>query len=375
MPVKQPLKTARPPASRTPALRARPLPTDPHGRAAASAVVIGAAGYVGSELVGLLAGHPSIHLAGLFASGRNAAEQGARFGDLFPRYRGATELALQPMEVEAVRALKPDLALLATPHEASHDLVPELIRAGGIVLDLSAAYRLKDAAAYPAYYGFQHEHPDLLREAVYGLPEMNRSALRAASLIAVPGCYPTSAILPLRPLATAAAIEPGWQVIIDSTSGVSGAGRAPALKSQFCEVSLQPYGVFSHRHAPEIAAQAGTPVIFTPHLGAFDRGILSTMHVRLAEGWTGDRVAGVLSAAYAGEPFIRLLPAGQWPSIGAVRHTNFCDIGWAVHEPSRHLIVVSAIDNLLKGAAGQAVQCMNLRLGLPETTGLGRGAA
>lgn len=335
-------------------------------------IIIGAGGYTGAELAGVLCAHPQVELVGLFASGKNAEGGVSQFADLFPRFRNVVDLPVQPCSVAAVAALRPQVVFLATPHEVSHDLAPELLETGAVVIDLSAAFRLKDAAVFHKHYGFEHLHSDLLAEAVYGLPEINRAALAEADLIAAPGCYPTSAVLPLHPLIQAGAMEAGWRPIIDSTSGVSGAGRAAVLKSHFCEVSLQPYNVFAHRHAPEIAAHAGVSqgVIFTPHLGAFDRGILSTIHVRLAHGWSATTVAQALHEAYHNEPFVRLLPAGQWPSVAAVRHSNFCDIGWAVDEAAGHLILVSAIDNLVKGAAGQAVQCMNARLGLAESTGL-----
>jgi N-acetyl-gamma-glutamyl-phosphate reductase len=241
------------------------------------------------------------------------------------------------------------------------------------VLDLSGGFRLRDAALYPKVYGFEHGHPELLETAVYGLPELNRAQIASARLVAVPGCYPTSAILPLAPLVRAGAVARGTRPIIDSTSGVSGAGRTPTAKTHFCEISLQPYNVLKHRHNPEIDLHAGVPVVFTPHLGAFDRGILSTIHVELSEGWNAARVGATLRGAYGAEPFVRLRAPDQWPSVGAVRETNFCDIGWAVDEPRRHLIVVSAIDNLVKGAAGQAIQCMNIVCGLPETLGLDGG--
>ena len=217
---------------------------------------------------------------------------------------------------------------------------------------------------------FEHEQPELLSAAVYGLPELNRARIASAKLVAVPGCYPTSAILPLAPLVKAAAIAVGTRPIIDSTSGVSGAGRTPTAKTHLCEVSLQPYNVLKHRHNPEIDLYAGTPTVFTPHLGSYDRGILSTIHVELAAGWTSDRVGAALHESYQTEPFVRLYPTDRWPSVAGVRATNFCDVGWAVDEPNRHLILVSAIDNLVKGAAGQAIQCMNIVCGLPETNGL-----
>jgi N-acetyl-gamma-glutamyl-phosphate reductase len=344
----------------------------------ARAVIVGAGGYSGAELVGLLLNHPRAKIAGLFASGKHGpAEKAAAFSDLFPRYRGRIDLPVAATELPAIQACSADVVFLATPHEVSHELAPALLQTGAVVIDLSAAFRLKDANLYQTHYGFEHRHTELLGSAIYGLPELNRAMLRNAKLIAAPGCYPTSAILPLKPLIDAGAIAAGWRVIIDSTSGVSGAGRSPVLKSMFCEVSLQPYGVFAHRHAPEIAAHAGAPVIFTPHLGPFDRGILSTIHVRLATGWTAHRVGDVLHRAYEAEPFVRLLDGktNQWPSVAAVERTNFCDIGWAVDESTGHLILVSAIDNLIKGAAGQAIQCMNARFGWPETTGLSKETA
>jgi N-acetyl-gamma-glutamyl-phosphate reductase len=342
------------------------------------AVVVGAGGYSGAELVNWLLVHPQAQIAGLFGSSKHGGhEKPQQFSDLFARFRGRIDMTVEAVDLRTIEALGADVVFLATPHEASHDLAPALLEMGAIVIDLSAAFRFNDAAIYPKHYGFEHHHPELLKQAVYGLPELNRAELRDANLIAAPGCYPTSAILPLRPLVVAGAIEKDWRVIIDSTSGVSGAGRSPVHKSMFCEVSLQPYGVLAHRHMPEIAAHAGTPVIFTPHLGAFERGILSTIHVKLAAGagWNAARVDETLRAAYSNEPFVRLLPSGQYPSVAAVERTNFCDIGWAVDETAGHLILMSAIDNLVKGAAGQAVQCMNARMELPEVTGLMGGGS
>lgn len=330
--------------------------------------VIGAGGYSGAELVELLVGHPGVEVVGLFGSARREGEAGpARYSKVFPRFRGVMDLPLRATSPDAVASVKPDAVFLATPHEASMELAGDLLERGMVVLDLSAAFRFKDAAVYPEYYGGAHSHPELLARAVYGLPEINRAAIKGADLIGVPGCYPTSAILALKPLVDAGVIGSG-RVIIDSCSGVSGAGRSLSQKSLFCEVSYQPYGVFAHRHQPEIEAYAGTPVVFTPHLGCWDRGILSTIHVELAQGFDESRVRETLNRAYANEPFVRLCERGEWPSVMDVTRTNFCDIGCAAKDG--HLIIVSAIDNLTKGAAGQAVQCMNIRLGLDETTGL-----
>jgi N-acetyl-gamma-glutamyl-phosphate reductase len=338
-------------------------------------VIIGAGGYTGAELAEVLLGHPGAEIVGLFGSGRaEAAGKVQVFGEVFPRFRGRLDLPVRAADADAVAALNPDAVFLATPHEASLTLAAELRARGLTVLDLSAAYRLKDATLYTTYYGFTHDQGALLREAVYGLPELHRREIAGSRMIAVPGCYPTSAILPLAPLAAAGAVRAGTRPIVDSISGVSGAGRAATARTHFCEVSVQHYGVLSHRHGPEIDAWSGTPVVFTPQIGPYDRGILSTIHVELAPGWNGDRVSRVMHEKYGHEAFVRLLPSGQWPSVGAVRGTNFCDIAWACDEKSGHqgphLIMASAIDNLVKGAAGQAVQCMNLACGLPEGAGL-----
>lgn len=335
-------------------------------------VIIGASGYSGAELVSILLRHPGARVAGLFGSAKREAEP---YSASFGRFRGRLDLPVRATSVPDVLALEPDAVFLATPHEASLDLARELVGRVPAVLDLSAAFRLKDAAAYPAYYGFEHGQPGLLAQAVYGLPELRRDDISHAALIAVPGCYPTSAILPLAPLVRAGALGtdgPGRprRPIIDSTSGVSGAGRSLKLGSLFCEVHPQAYGVLTHRHQPEIDAYTGVATVFTPHLGPYERGILSTIHADLAPGWTGPRVRATLAEAYSKEPFVRLCPAGVWPSVADVRGSNFCDIALAVDERHGHLIITSVIDNLVKGAAGQAVQCMNLRFGHAETAGL-----
>ena len=343
-------------------------------------VIVGAAGYSGAELVTWLLGHPAAAITGLFGSGRTGeGGKPQRIAELFPRFARRFDMEIKSADAGAIAALRPDVVFLATPHEASVELAPAILGRSAKdwqprVLDLSGGFRLRDAGLYPKFYGFEHEHPELLETAVYGLPELNRKQIAGAKLVAVPGCYPTSAILPLRPLVLSGAIAKGTRPIIDSTSGVSGAGRTPTAKTHYCELSLQPYNVLKHRHNPEIDQYAGVPVVFTPHLGPYDRGILSTIHIELAEGWTAARVAEALRGAYAEERFVRLKAPDQWPSVGAVRETNFCDIAWAVDEANRHLIVVSAIDNLVKGAAGQAIQCMNLVCGLPEGLGLQGGA-
>jgi len=331
--------------------------------------IIGAGGYTGTELVSIVLRHPHARIVGLFGSAKRA-DAPQRIDEMFPQFAGRISAEVRPADAPAIVSLEPDAAFLCTPHEASLALAPDLLARGIRVFDLSAAFRLKDGTLYPKHYGFEHTQPGWLAKAAYGLVELNRDQIAGADLVAVPGCSPPSAILPIAPLVRGGAIEPGRRPIIDSVSGVSGAGRAPELKHLFCEVSLHAYSVLGHRHNPEIDAYAGTPTVFTPHLGPYDRGIVSTVHVDLAPDWNEARVRDALRAAYGNERFIRLLPPGKWPSVNAVKHTNFCDIALAVDEPHRHLILSSAIDNLVKGAAGQAVQCFNLRFGLPETTAL-----
>jgi N-acetyl-gamma-glutamyl-phosphate reductase len=307
--------------------------------------IVGAPGYAGAELVEILLAHPEAEIASLHGSDRRAGGEAApRFHELFPRFTGRCELPVTPVDAEALIASRPDAVFLATPHEASHDLAPKLVEAGIVTLDLSAAFRLSDPAAYPKHYGFPHTHADLLAKAA------------------------TSVVLAVRPLVDAGLLRNDLPVIVDATSGVSGAGRKPEVKSLFCEVSMQPYGVFKHRHEPEMCEHAGTAVSFTPHLGCWDRGILATIHAFLAPGTTEAEVRAALASRYAGEPFVKVLPAGSFPAVADVERSNRCHLGLAVRDG--HLIVASAIDNLVKGAAGQAVQCLNLRFGLPRTLGL-----
>ncbi|MFZ4697774.1 MAG: N-acetyl-gamma-glutamyl-phosphate reductase [Phycisphaerales bacterium] len=333
-------------------------------------VIVGAAGYTGAELASLLAAHPACEIVGVFGSEKRAAEGEQPLSRLFPRLRGVVDLPLRVASVQAIVDLKPNVVFLCTPHEVSAAMSEALLAAELVVIDLSAAFRLHNAADYPTHYGFEHPAAHLLQRAVYGLPEFNRARIAESDLIACPGCYPTSVALALKPLAAANLIRTDRPVIVDSASGVSGAGRSPAVKSLFCEVSFQPYNALKHRHQPEMRQETGCTVLFTPHLLPLDRGIVSTIHAELADGVTEAQVRAWLQRIYEGESFVRLLPAGEWPSVGGVERTNFCDIGLAVDEATRHLLLVSSIDNLVKGASGQAVQCMNVRFGLPETMGL-----
>ena len=331
--------------------------------------IVGATGYAGAELVALLLGHPEIAFDALTGSNRSEAPA-ADLADLHPRFRGTCPLPLSPLDPESIHARRPDAVLLATPHEASLDLASWFFDRGIPVVDLSAAFRLPDAALYPAHYGFEHDRKDLLATATYGLAELASTDLATAELIAVPGCYPTATILPVRPLVDAGLVDLAEPVIVDATSGVSGAGKGPRPHTSFCEVGLQPYAVLGHRHQPEMAAHTGARVMFTPHLGAFDRGILATIHLKLVGGVGEEDARRVLQATYGDHPCVQLLAANQWPSVQAVERTNRCDIGLQGVPEHGRLLISSAIDNLVKGAAGQAVQCLNLRLGLPMDLGL-----
>ncbi|MEO1717130.1 MAG: N-acetyl-gamma-glutamyl-phosphate reductase [Planctomycetota bacterium] len=332
--------------------------------------IVGVGGYTGQELVKIVAGHPKLVIAGLFGSSSTANQ---RIERVAPALTNITSRPVNEGTPEAIAGSGAKVAFLATPHEASVTLAGELLERGLAVVDLSAAFRLSDPAHYPEHYGFTHARPGLLGSAVYGLPELDRSRLPGATLVASPGCYPTSAITPLAPLIRNGLIDTARNIIIDATSGVSGAGRKASERTSFCEVGQSPYGVFSHRHQPEIDQYAGAQTIFTPHLGPYPRGICSTIHATLAEGTTEGAIRQLLHDAYANEPFVRLLDEGAWPSVAAVAHTNFIDIQLAAQDG--HLIIVSCIDNLLKGASGQAVQALNACMGWDERLGLLPGSA
>lgn len=329
-------------------------------------LIIGASGYTGAELAAYIQRHPQTELTGLMVS-VNSADAGKCFSDLHPQFRGLVDLPLEPLTDPAAVAQNTDVVFLATAHEVSHDLVPVFLAAGCAVFDLSGAYRVQQDNFYPQYYGFEHKHTALLAQAVYGLAEWQHDKIRTAQLIAVPGCYPTVSQLALKPLLDNDLLDLTQWPVINATSGVSGAGRKAALNNSFCEVSLQPYGLFTHRHQPEISAHLGTPVIFTPHLGNFKRGILATITCKLKSGVTAEQVSAVYHKAYDDKPLVRVYDSGV-PALKAVTGQPFCDLGFAVQ--GEHLIVVGAEDNLLKGAAAQAVQCMNIRFGFNETLSL-----
>ena len=320
---------------------------------AARVAIVGVTGYTGQELDRLLARHPNLQTAGRFASKANEKTGIEAFG------------------MERLRASAPDAVVLATEHELSMHLVPELLAEGYHVVDMSGAFRLKAAAQYPEWYGFEHTAPALLKEAVYGLPEFFSESIRAAKLVANPGCYATAAVLPLIPLYNADVIDPACTVVVDGKSGVSGAGRAPKPETHFCEVyeNLSAYGVLKHRHTPEMVAQLrGATLdrfVFTPHLIPITRGILNTVTLRSIDRTS---VHSILSETYAQSPFVRVLPAGLIPNVQSVVRTNLCLIG--VVAKGANTVIVSVIDNLVKGAAGQAVENLNLMFGCDRAAGL-----
>jgi N-acetyl-gamma-glutamyl-phosphate reductase len=329
------------------------------------AAILGATGYTGVELLRLLAGHP--HLEVVYATGDSQA--GQRIATLYPSLAAAYP-TLVAEEHDASRLAGLDVVFLCTPHESSLELVPELIGRVGVVVDLSAAFRLTDASQYPAWYGFTHTHPELLAKAVYGLPEVYRTELAGAKLIATPGCYVTAATLALRPLVAAGMIEQKG-IIVDAASGVSGAGKALKSSSMFCAVDedFTAYGLVSHRHTPEMQQLIGGEILFTPHLAPMNRGILATCYARPSSGVaTTDDVMGVLQSAYSNEPFV--VVSDSIPSTKATLGTNAVHITARVDPRTGHAIVISALDNLTKGASGGAVQAANVALGLPETSGL-----
>jgi N-acetyl-gamma-glutamyl-phosphate reductase len=343
--------------------------------------VIGASGYTGAELLRLLLQHPSMEIV-VVTSEKSA---GSSVANVFPQFATLLPLNFEAVSAESI-AKRVDAAFLALPHTKSFEPTATLLAAGKRVVDLSADHRLKDPQAYVTWYQTAHPHPELLEEAVYGLPELHRARLHAARLVASPGCYPTAAILQLAPLVAHNLLIDN-SVVIDAKSGVSGAGRSPALPYHFPEANegVEAYKIARHRHTPEIeqelsgvrgrqARSAGRPghlqVIFTPHLVPMNRGILSTAYCRVREPMDTAGVHTLYRDFYKGERFIRLLEGESAPNPRHVRGANFCDISVMADARTGWVITVAALDNLVKGAAGQAIQALNLMHGLPEESGL-----
>lgn len=336
------------------------------------AIVAGATGYSGIELIKLLLRHSQIELVGAFAS--RTAET-LPLSAVHPQLVGQTALQCQPFDEKTVAQLEPSLIFLSTPNEFSNEIVPSLLQTGATVVDLSGAWRLKDASLYPKFYGFETHAPQLLKQAVYGLTEFAYEQLRGAKLIANPGCYPTTVQIPLLPLLRAGMIDLSQPIICDSKSGVTGAGKAPTAGTHFVEVSesFKAYNLFRHRHAPEIAQGLGLAfspdkLIFSPHLLPINRGILSTIYVRLQAGLRREDIHKIWHEEFSDRPFVRLFTASQLPEIKFAANTPFCDIGCVVSD--NQAIIISAEDNLLKGAASQALQNANVALGFDEREGI-----
>jgi len=345
--------------------------------------IVGASGYSGEELVRLLLNHPHADLAAV--TSRQYA--GQTLAQVFPRFANHPKAKLLRFTEPNAELLarQADIIFLALPHGVAAEYAVPLLNGGCTVIDLSADFRLNSAAIYKEFYGHDHPTPDLLAKSVYGLPEIHREQIRHASLIASPGCYPTSILLPLIPLLKVKLINPN-SIIADSLSGVSGAGRKAELDYLFCECneSVRPYGVPKHRHLSEIeqelslAAAAAVTIQFTPHLIPVNRGILTTLYLAPMEhfsdaagaGKLGAQIAACYANAYAAEPFIRLLEGKALPDTKNVASTNCIEIAWRLDPRTGRLIVMSAEDNLVKGASGQAVQSMNIVCGFPETAGL-----
>jgi N-acetyl-gamma-glutamyl-phosphate reductase len=336
------------------------------------AAIVGAAGYAGAELTRLLIGHPSFSLV-CVTSGQ---DEGRPVRDLYPAL-AMCDLAYAPHDAAAVRASGAEIVFLTVPHTAAMAMAPVLLEAGLTVIDASADFRLRDPDLFAAWYATPHTAPDLIDEAVYGLPELWRDALPGARLVACPGCYPTATLLAAAP-AIRTAIVISSRVIVDAISGVSGAGRTPGPATHYVTAteSVAAYKVGSHRHTPEIAqglADLGMPapsVVFTPHLAPLDRGLLSTVYLEVEPGLAPEEAHAVYTEAYADEPFITVCEPGSQPATAHVRGSNRAHIGVALDESSNTLVVTCAIDNLVKGTAGQAVQCANIVLGYDETAGL-----
>ncbi|MEJ7606312.1 MAG: N-acetyl-gamma-glutamyl-phosphate reductase [Bryobacteraceae bacterium] len=328
--------------------------------------IVGFRGYSGAELIRILSRHA--HATPVRMEHRS--DSGAE-----PLPRGAERPRTIPALAETAGAEGIKVVFLATPPEVSIEITPSLLDAGIKVIDLSGAFRLRTADNYRKWYKAEHGEPTLLREACYGLPEFCRDRIRTARLVSNPGCYPTAANLAIKPLIDAEIIDRRAGIVCDAKSGVSGAGRKPSLKSAFCEVTenFSAYSLLDHRHVPEVlmnSALEESEFSFTAQLIPIDRGILETIYFRGADGVDAEKIVSIYETSYAEEPFVRCYDPGVIPDLRAVQRTNFCDIGVKYDAATRRGVVVSVIDNLGKGAAGQAVQNMNLMLGFPETEGL-----
>ena len=333
--------------------------------------IAGASGYTGLELIRLLANHPEVELSVLTSE----TYKEKSIADVFPSLNGIININLQSLDVEILKSC--DVIFLALPHTIGMDILPELLKSNCKVIDLSADYRLKNADTYSEWYSLTHTHPEFLSQVIYGLPELHREKIKSAQGVANPGCYPTSVILAIAPL-----LKTDWvdleSIVSDSKSGVSGAGRKTSITTQFSEANegVTPYGLASHRHTPEIEQElsnlVGKPIkiSFSPHLIPMSRGMLSTIYINLNHKLKDKNLIDHYKNFYSDELFVRVLDKGKFASTHFVSGSNFCDIGIKVDSRVNRLVITSAIDNLIKGASGQAIQNMNIMLGFGEATGL-----
>lgn len=335
------------------------------------AAVVGATGYSGLELIRILLTHPKAELVALTSK----SQPNKAISEIFPSLKTETDLITEEFNPLNL-AEKADVVFTALPHGTSMEVVNSLVECNVKVIDLSADFRFKDSETYSKWYG-DHKAPHLLKKFVYGLPEINREDIKNAQLVGNPGCYPTSAILPLLPLLMKKVIDPKT-IIVNSVSGVTGAGRSPSLDSLFCEVNegFKPYKVTAHRHAPEIETvlsdSIGSEIVlsFIPHLAPMNRGIVSTITADLNVKFSTKEILTIFENHYKNDHFIRICPEGSFPDSSNVRGSNYCDIGVKVDERTGRVVLMSALDNLIKGASGQAVQNMNIIFGLNECEGL-----
>jgi N-acetyl-gamma-glutamyl-phosphate reductase len=337
--------------------------------------VVGATGYAGFELARLLLRHPQIEKPTFYL--RDAHANVRCLTELYPQLRGWGEAPCKTLSVAAIAGSGAQAVFLSTPHEASLELVPALLAANPTlrIVDLSGAFRFRKRETFAEWYKLAGPDAATLAGAVYGLPELYADALPNTRLVANPGCYSTSVILGLRPLLEAGWINTARGIVCDCKSGVSGAGKEPKRETHFVEVNenFRAYGLFSHRHTPEVEEHTGLApqdLVFTTHLLPVERGILSTLYVWLNPVRKAEEIESLYRQFFAGKPMVRILPAGRLPELQHVTHTNFCDIGFALDASGERLVVVSCLDNLGKGAAGQAVQNLNGMWGYPETAGL-----
>jgi len=334
--------------------------------------IVGVGGYAGLELIRLIARHPGVEFTTAMDVGNYT---GKNLGEIHTSLRCVYDHVVEPPDVERMVALGLDTVFLCTPDKVSYELAPRILAAGMRVIDFSGAFRLKDAASYPSWYGFDHADVSLLKKAVYGLAEWNAGEIAAARLIANPGCYPTSVCLALMPLVRAGLLETGSEIFCDCKSGVSGAGRSAKPEMMFAEItgSFRPYSPVAHRHAPEMCQELGWDIgnfTFVPHLLPIRQGILSTIYIKFNRQVGSEELEAEYARRYAGHRFVRVLSSPRLPELSAVASTNFCDITWRLTHNGKRAVVFSAIDNLIKGASGQALQNFNIMHGLDETTGI-----